>query len=164
MIAIDDLGELTTTTTAATHQIKVKPGTEPIKQKQRRIMHHFQKDFDKTLDDMIKSGKIQESRSGWASPLRLVGKNKEGVRITVDYKLLNNVTEKIAYALPIIEEIFQRLSSATYYTVLDLTSAYHQIQLEPNSRKYSAFICQRGLLENNVLPMGITIITNGSFF
>ena len=159
LVAVNDLGELTTTTTAAVHYIKVKPNTEPIRQKQRRIMHHFQKDFDKVLDDMIKSGKISESKSGWASPLRLVGKKDGGVRVTVDYKQLNSVTEKIAYPIPFIEEIFQRLSHAVYYTVLDLTSAYNQVQLDPNSRKYTAFICQRGLFEYNVLPMGITNAT-----
>ena len=159
LVAVNDLGELTTTTTAAVHYIKVKPNTEPIRQKQRRIMHHFQKDFDKVLDDMIKSGKISESKSGWASPLRLVGKKDGGVRVTVDYKQLNSVTEKIAYPIPFIDEIFQRLSHAVYYTVLDLTSAYNQVQLDPNSRKYTAFICQRGLFEYNVLPMGITNAT-----
>ena len=122
-------------------------------------MYHFQKDFDKALDDMIKSGKVRESTSGWASPLRLVGKKDGGVRVTVDYKLLNNVTEKVAYPLPIIDEIFQRLSDATFYTVLDLTSAYNQVKLDPDSRKYTAFICHRGLFEYNVLPMGTTNAT-----
>ena len=131
LVAVNDLGELTTTTTAAVHYIIVKPNTEPIRQKQRRIMNHFQKDFDKVLDDMIKSGKISESKSGWASPLRLVGKKDGGVRV----------------------------SHAVYNTVLDLTSAYNQVQLDPNSRKYTAFICQRGLFEYNVLPMGITNAT-----
>ena len=156
LVSVNDLGELTTTTNAAMHYIKVKPGTEPIKQKQRRIMYHFQNDFNKVLDDMIKSGKIQESKSGWASPLRLVGKKDGGVRVTVDYKLLNNVTEKIAYPIPIIDEIFQRLSHAVFYTVLDLTSAYNQVQLDPASRQYTAFICSRGLYEYNVVDGNIS--------
>ena len=159
VVSVSELGELTTTTTAAVHFIKVKEGTTPIKQKQRRIMYHFQKDFDKVLDEMLKSGKISESKSGWASPLRLVGKKDGGVRVTVDYKQLNNVTEKIAYPIPFIDEIFQRLSYAKYYTVLDLTSAYYQVSLDPSSRHYTAFICQRGLFEYNVLPMGITNAT-----
>ena len=158
-VAVENLGDLNTTTNAAVHYIKVKPGVEPIKQKQRRIMYHFQKDFDKVLNEMIKSGKISESTSGWASPLRLVGKKDGGVRVTVDYKQLNAVTEKIAYPIPIIDEIFQRLSNAVYYTVLDLTSAYNQVKLDTDSRKYTAFICSRGLYEYNVLPMGITNAT-----
>jgi hypothetical protein len=52
-VTVNDLCELTTVTTATVHHIKVKQGTEPIKQKQRRIMYHFKKDFDKVLEDMI---------------------------------------------------------------------------------------------------------------
>ncbi len=57
------------------------------------MMFHFQKEFDKTLDDLLKTGKVVPSTSGWASPLRLVRRKDGGVRITVDYKQLNNVTE-----------------------------------------------------------------------
>ena len=117
-------------------------------------MYHFQKEFDKTLDDLLKSGKVSPRTSGWASPLRLVGIKDGGARITVDYKTLNNITEKIAYPLPIIDEIFNNLANAVYYTVLDLRSAYYQVVLHPDSRKYSAFICSRGLFEFNVLPQG----------
>ena len=50
------------------HQIE--SGKQPIKQKQCRIMYHFQKDFDKTFKDMLTSSKTRPSTSAWASPLR----------------------------------------------------------------------------------------------
>jgi hypothetical protein len=155
-VTVNDLSDLTTVTTAAVHHIKVKQGTEPIKQKQRRIMYHFQNDFDKVLEDMIKSGKVRPSKSGWASPLRLVKKKDGGVRVTINYKQLNAVTEKIAYPIPIINEILHRLSNTKYYSVLDLTSVYNQVELDDNSRQYTAFICPQGLFEFNVLAMGLT--------
>ncbi len=52
--------------------------------------------------------------------------------------------------------MFNRLSTAKYFTVLDLTAAYYQVPLDPGSRKYTAFICSRGLFEYLVNPMGIT--------
>jgi hypothetical protein len=52
---------------------------------------------------------------------------------------------KIAYPIPILDEIFHRLSNAKYYSVLDLTSAYNQVELDENSRQYTAFICPQGL-------------------
>ena len=120
-------------------------------------MHHFQKDFDQLITD------LQESVSGWASPVRLVKKG-DGLRFerntNVDYIKLNNVTEKIEYLLPFIDEIFRILSSAKYFTVLDLTSAYNQVNLNPNSRQFTAFICSRGLFEYTVLPMGVTNATD----
>jgi hypothetical protein len=122
-------------------------------------MYHFQNDFDKVLEDMIKSGKVRPSKSGWASPLRLVIKKDGGVRVTIDYKQLNAVTEKTAYPIPIIDEIFHRLSNAKYYSVLDLTSAHNLVELDENSRQYTAFLCPQGLFEYNVLAMGLTNAT-----
>jgi hypothetical protein len=97
-------------------------------------MFHFQKEFDKTLDDLLKTGKVVPCTSGWASPLRLVGRKDGGVRITVNYKQLNNVTEKTVYPTPIINEIFNNLANAIYYTVIDLRSAYYQAKLDPQCR------------------------------
>ena len=50
LISVESLDKMTTTTTAAMHIIRFKPGTIPVKQKARRIMYHFQKKFDKTWD------------------------------------------------------------------------------------------------------------------
>jgi hypothetical protein len=69
-------------------------------------MYQFQKYFNKVPEDMIKSGKVRPSKSGWESPLRLVKKKDGGVRVTIDYKQLNAATDKIAHPLPIIDEIF----------------------------------------------------------
>jgi hypothetical protein len=65
-------------------------------------MYHFQKDFDKVLEDMIKSGKVRPRKSGWASPLRLVKKKYGGVRVKIYYKQLNAVNEKnsLSYTYP----------------------------------------------------------------
>jgi hypothetical protein len=48
LISAESLDKMTTTTTAAMHYIRLKPGTTPVKLKARRIMYHFQKEFDKT--------------------------------------------------------------------------------------------------------------------
>ncbi len=48
------------------------------------------------------------------------------------------------------------MSKARYFTVIDLTSGYYQVPLVPDSRKYTGFICYRGLFEYLVLPMGLT--------
>jgi hypothetical protein len=158
LVSVSSLSELTTTT-AATHTVRIIPGTAPIKQKEKRIAYQYQDEFDKILDDLLASKKVRPSYSAWASPLRLLRKKDGSLRVTVDYQQVNNVTEKVAYPLPFIDEIFNRLSKAKYFTVMDLTSGYYQVPLDPNSRQYTAFICSRGLFEYLVLPMGITNAT-----
>ncbi len=83
IVAISCLKDLTVTN-ATTHSIRIKEGTQPIKQKERRIAYQYKKEFDQILDDMIAAGKIQPSKSAWASPLRLSRKKDGSLRVTVD--------------------------------------------------------------------------------
>jgi hypothetical protein len=68
----------------------------------------------------------------------------------------DKVTERIAYQFPYLEEIFSKLARARYFTVVDLTSGYYQVPLDPASRKFTAFMCSKGTFEYLVLPMGLT--------
>ena len=112
------------------------------------------------IDDMLEAGKIRETfDSPWASPLCLLRKKDKSLRVTVDYGHLNKVTERIAYPFPYPEEIFSKLSRARYFTVIDLTSGYYQVPLDPASRKFTAFMCSKGTFEYLVLPMGLTNAT-----
>ncbi len=106
------------------------------------------------------TGKISPCHdSGWASPIRLVGKKDGGLRITVDYYVLNKHTEAIAYPLPRIDVIFVYLADAYFFSILDLRSAFYQIELDKDSRKCTAFICHRGSFQWNVMPQGATNAT-----
>ena len=153
--SVSSLRELTVTN-AIVHQINIDKSAKPIKQRSRRIPFKYQEEFEKTLDDLIASGKVVESYSSWSSPLQLVKKKDGTVRITVDYRQLNQLVAKSAYLMTLIGEIFHKLGGAVYFTVIGLTAGYYQVPLDPASREYTAFVCSRGLFEFIVLPMGIT--------
>jgi hypothetical protein len=159
-VAVNSLRLLNTTTSAITHTIRIKPNTPPLKQKERRIPMKFSAEFETMIDDMLEAGKIRETfDSPWASPLCLLRKKDKSLRVTVDYGHLNKVTERIAYPFPYPEEIFSKLARARYFTVVDLTSGYYQVPLDPASRKFTAFMCSKGTFEYLVLPMGLTNAT-----
>ena len=112
------------------------------------------------IDDILAADKIRETfHSPWASPLCLLSKKDKSLRITVDYGLLNKVTQRVAYPFPYPEEIFAKLARARYLTVINLTSGYYQVPLDPASRKFTAFMCSRGYFEYLVRPM---ILTNAT--
>jgi hypothetical protein len=77
-------------------------------------------------------------------------------RLCVDYRALNKVTIKNSYPLPRRDEIFDRLTSAKYFTKIDLRSGYHQIRLDRNAIPKTAFRTRYGLFEFAVLPFGLT--------
>ena len=153
-IAAESLQDLTPSDLVL-HKIQVLDET-PIRQKIRPIPHNAKERFKALLFDLLKSKLIRYSDSGWRSPINLVDKPDGSLRMTLDYKKLNAVTIKDAYPLPNIADMYSLLAKAVVYSKFDLASGYYQIQMDPESRKYTAFGCEFGLFEFNVLSMGLT--------
>jgi hypothetical protein len=156
---LDDLAKVNPaalSTNIVTHEIKIKPNTEPIKQKTRGIPTSFREEFKRTIMEMKKAGLIVNSKSPWCSPVRLVRKKDGTIRVCVDFRKLNNVTIKDAYPIPIIDNLFDYLATALYFTTLDLASGYYQVMMDSNSQEYTAFACDFGFFEYRVMPMGLT--------
>jgi Reverse transcriptase (RNA-dependent DNA polymerase) len=85
-----------------------------------------------------------------------VNKTDGGFRLCVDYRALNKVTIKNSYPLPRIDKIFDRLTSAKFFSKIDLRSGYHQIRLDKDAIPKTAFRTHYGLFEFTVLPFGLS--------
>jgi hypothetical protein len=141
---------------AITHIIEIKPGTEPIKQKSRKIPQSFKAGFKTMLNEMKDAGMIVDSKSPWCSPVRLVRKPDGSIRVCVDFRKLNNVTVKDSFPMQKIEEIFQQLATARIFSSIDLAQGYFQIKMDPASMAYTAFATEHDFFEYKVMPMGLT--------
>jgi hypothetical protein len=109
----------------------------------------------KAIEEQLNAGIIRKSKSEWSSALRVVHKPDGSVRITVDYKPLNKIIVGDEYPLPHISELYKRLSESDVFSKIDLKAAYHQIPMDPDSIKYTAFTCPFGLYEYLCMPMGL---------
>ena len=108
------------------------------------------------INKLLKQGIIEESTSPWSSPIVLVRKKDGSTRFCVDFRKLNNVTTKDAFPIPRIEDIFDHLSQAEYYTIIDCKSGYFQVGLDPKDRPKTAFSTRDQHLQFTVLPQGVT--------
>ena len=70
--------------------------------------------------------------SEWASPIVAVLKqDKQNVRICGDFKqTINPVAKLDRYPIPLIEDLFAKLSGDKSFTKLDLSQAYLQVPFE----------------------------------
>ncbi|CAF1473560.1 unnamed protein product [Adineta steineri] len=108
------------------------------------------------IDKLLKQGIIEESTSPWSSPIVLVRKKDGSVRFCIDYRKLNTITTRDAFPIPRIDDIFDHLSQAGYYTTIDFKSGYFQVGLAEKDRPKTAFSTRDQHYQFTVLPQGVT--------
>ncbi|CAF3398661.1 unnamed protein product [Rotaria sp. Silwood2] len=138
-------------------QIAIKTGDHPpIYSKQYPASYKDQEIKFQETQKLLERGQIEESTSPWSSPIVLVKKKDKTMRFCIDYRRLNAITIKDAFPLPRIDEIFDQLSDATYYTKFDFKSGYFQVPLSKEDRPKTAFSTRDNHYQFTVLPQGIT--------
>ena len=72
-----------------------------------------------------------------------------------DYSLLNEITIKNRYPLPLMASVFDQLQQAKMFTKLDLRNAYHLVWIREGHEWKTGFNTPRGC-EYCVMPFGLT--------
>jgi transposase InsO family protein len=140
-------------------QAKVYPidNAEPKFYKAFSLPYATRTEVDKNLDDLLENGIIEPVPfAEYACPLVVVKKPDNQIRICGNYKLTANKVLKLEqYPIPTFEDLVQSLQGGQHFTKLDLSHAYHQLELEPQARKYTTINTHRGLFQYRRLPFGI---------
>lgn len=93
--------------------------------------------------------------SQWASPIIIVIKKNDDIRLVIDCKVsLNKLLVPNTYPLPTAQHIFANLAGCKFFCALDLEGAYTQLELSERSKKLVVINTMKGLYIYNRLPQG----------
>ena len=139
------------------HRIETFRNAPPVHKTFYRQPPHLKAEIDRQVSDMLQQNIIQPSSSVYKSPIVLVRKKDNTWRFAVDYRQLNKITVPISHPIPRLEDVFDALgeSNASVFSILDLNSAYFQIELDPETRHKSAFVTHDGVYEFLRMPYGL---------
>jgi hypothetical protein len=138
------------------HRIELTQSTPPTPRSIYRMSPSELDELKKQLDELLECGFIQRSKSPFGAPVLFVKKKDGSMRMCVDYRDLNRITIKNRYPLPLIQELFDQLHGAKWFSKLDLRSGYHQVRIHPEDVPKTAFRTRYGHYEFLVLPFGLT--------
>ena len=105
--------------------IDLLPGTEPISIPPYRMAPAELRELKEQLKDLLEKGFIRPSVSPWGAPVLFVRKKDGTLMMCIDYRQLNRVTIKNKYPVPRIDDLFDQLPGAKYFSKIDLRSGYH---------------------------------------
>ncbi len=138
------------------HTIPLQPGATPPAKRMYRLSPAELEEVKRQVADLLKKGFIEPSNSPYGAPILFVQKKDGSLRMVVDYRALNKITIKNKYPLPRIEDLFDSLLGAKYFSSLDLQSGYHQIRIAPEDVPKTAFRTPIGSYQFKVLCFGLT--------
>ncbi|OWZ23620.1 reverse transcriptase [Phytophthora megakarya] len=117
-------------------------GASPITLK----CHKVRIQFRENLADLIKDHH--------GLPL-IIKKNGVDIRLCIDYRLVNSLTQLMVYPMPLINDLLEDLESTLWYCSLDMASGFWVVIMTDRARLISAFITPFGLFEWNRMPFGL---------
>jgi hypothetical protein len=118
---------------------------------------HLRDKLDKELDSMLEAGIIVPSTGPFASPLVLVAKPDKSIRVCVNFKNLNNLSQFDPEPMVLVDDIFDKLGGNHFLSKFDMSKGYYALKLTDASKKYTTFTtANRGLYMFNVMPFGLS--------
>nr|GEX25741.1 putative reverse transcriptase domain-containing protein [Tanacetum cinerariifolium] len=137
-------------------RIDLVPRATPVAKSPYRLAPSKMQELSAQLQELQDNGFIRPSHSLWGAPVLFVKKKDGALRMCIDYRELNKLTIKNLYPLPRINDLFDQLQGARYFSKIDLQSGYHQLRVHENDILKTAFQTRYGHFEFTVMPFGLT--------
>ena len=139
-------------------KLHINETVRPISQRVRRVPFHIRKSVEQELERLEKMDiieKVSGDATPWVSPIVTVPKRQGGVRICVDMREANKAIDREKHPMPTIDDLMTDLNQSKIFSKLDMTKAYHQLELDESSKSITTFVTHTGLYRYKRLLFGV---------
>ncbi|GJW45387.1 putative reverse transcriptase domain-containing protein [Tanacetum coccineum] len=126
-------------------RINLVPGASPVAKSPYRLAPSEMQELSGQLQELQDKGFIRPSHSPWGTPVLFVKKKDGSFRMCIDYRELNKITIKNRYPLLRIDDLFDHLQGACYFSKIDLRLGYHQLRVHEDGILKTPFRTRYGL-------------------
>ncbi|CAJ0919817.1 unnamed protein product [Ranitomeya imitator] len=108
------------------------------------------------IKESLEKGHIRPSSSPLGAGFFFVAKKDGSLRPCIDYRLLNKITVKFQYPLPLLSDLFARIKGASWFTKIDLRGVYNLVRIKQGDEWKTAFNTPEGHFEYLAMPFGLS--------
>ena len=159
------------------YKLRLKENYVPAKHRPRKVPVHLQDAFHEEVQRLIKIDVLEPvtEQTEWVNSYVIVEKEveidianahspshtiKKKIRLCLDPKDLNNALEREPYYSRSISELIAKFSGAVIFTIVDMDKGYWQVELHPDSWKYTCMALDIGRVQWKRLPMGTVVASD----
>ena len=137
--------------------IDLLPGTIPIcSRKTPRWPPAVEEFARKRIAELLDAGMIEEYCGPWGAATVFPQKKSGAYRMCHAYCGLNSKTVPMHWPILHIKRCLDRLSGHKFYSLLGGFSGYYVVEMDDQSKDFTAFITPFGKYRYTVMPFGIT--------
>ncbi|XP_055622009.1 uncharacterized protein K02A2.6-like [Toxorhynchites rutilus septentrionalis] len=138
-------------------KLVLKDDPKPVFRPKRPVAYSMESVVEEELHRLESLDIIKKvDFSDWAAPIVVVRKPNGTVRICADYSTgLNAALEPNCYPLPLPEDIFTKMANCRYFSHIDLSDAYLQVQVDEASQPLLTINTHKGLYQFTRLSPGV---------
>ena len=138
------------------HQIHLSKDAKPVAQRRYRMNPNYAARVKEEIDKLLRVGFIRPvKKATWLSPIVVVPKKNDNIRVCADYRKLNAATVTDAFPLPFTDGVLDAVAGHEVYSFLDGFSGYNQIRMHPDDQEKTTFVTEWGVFVAVVMMFGL---------